>query len=225
MSKKAVVLLSGGLDSTTCLAIAKSEGYRCYPLSFDYSQKQRYELKCAKRIVQLLGTEEHRIMRLPIDDFKAATSMTDPTMPIPDYVGDGKIPNTYVPARNTIFLSFALAYAELVGAEDIFIGANQHDYVGYPDCRLEYLRAFEAMAVLATKAGVEGGRLQIHAPLLMLTKKEIIKKGIELGIDYGTTLSCYRPDDNGHSCGTCDSCTYRKKGFAEAGIADPTVYF
>lgn len=221
MQKKAVILFSGGLDSTTCLALAKAEGYDCYALSFDYGQKHSVELEIAKKITAFYGVQ-HRIVGL---DFRnLGSALTDETIAISDYKGDNAIPTTYVPARNTVFLSIALGWAEALNAFDIFYGANDVDYSGYPDCRPEYIQAFQTMANLATKAGVEGARYKIHAPLLRLAKHEIIKKGIELGVDYSQTLSCYRATKQAHACGTCDSCIYRKKGFEQAGITDPTVY-
>lgn len=223
MSKKTVILFSGGLDSTTCLAIAKAEGYECYALSFDYGQKHSVELTAAKRLAQLAGVKEHKIVSLGLS-ILGGSALTDAAMTVEDYQGSGAIPTTYVPARNTVFLSIALGWAEVIGAFDIFIGANDIDYSGYPDCRLEYLQAFEAMANLATKAGVEGAHYKIHAPLLRLRKHEVIQIGRKLGVDYSLTLSCYRADAMGRACGTCDSCTYRKKGFAAAGVADPTSY-
>lgn len=224
MSKKAIILFSSGLDSTTCLAIAKSLGFSCYTLSFAYGQKHCVEIENAKKVAKHFDVVEHKILTLPIDEF-GATSITEPNLAIPDYTGKKEIPNTYVPARNTIFLSFALSWGEVIGAYDIFLGANFIDYSGYPDCRPEYLEAFEKVATLATKAGVEGQSFKIHAPLLRMAKAEIIKEGIRLGIDYGKTISCYRANHEGKACGTCDSCTYRKKGFLEANVQDPTPYY
>lgn len=223
MIKKAVILFSGGLDSTTCLAIAKSEGFDCYVLSFDYGQKHYAELDAAKRIVQLMGAKEYKTVSLSIGEL-GGSALTDTKIDVPDYQGDGKIPSTYVPARNTVFLSIALGWAEVIGAMDIFIGANDVDYSGYPDCRPEYFHAFETLANLATKAGTEGARYKVHTPLLHLKKSEIILKGLSLGVDYGMTVSCYRLDAEGRACGKCDSCTHRKKGFIDAGILDPTRY-
>lgn len=220
MQKKAVVLFSGGLDSTTCLAIAKSQGFDCYALSFSYGQRHSVELEAAKKLAQQSSVAEHKILSLPLNEIKGS-SLTDPSLGIPNFNNDGAIPNTYVPARNTIFLSFALSWAEVINAYDIFMGANYIDYSGYPDCRPEYLEAFEKMAELATKKGVNGQRFNIHAPLLRLNKAEIIRKGIDLGVDYSQTISCYRADEKGRSCGQCDSCTFRKKGFDEVGIVDP----
>lgn len=221
--KKAIILFSGGLDSTTCLAIAKLQGFECYALSFEYGQKHNTELNAAKSIASHFGVKEHKVISIPIGAI-TGSSLTNDELAVPDYSGNDKIPSTYVPARNTIFLSFALSYAEVVGANDIFIGANYLDYSGYPDCRPEYLNAFETVANLATKAGVEGSRFHIHAPLLKMRKHEIISEGLKLGINYGTTVSCYRADEKGRACGKCDSCTYRKNGFKEAGVIDPTLY-
>jgi 7-cyano-7-deazaguanine synthase len=218
--KKAVILFSGGLDSTTCLAIAKSQGFECYALSFSYGQKHSAELEAAKRIVKAMHVVEHKIVSLDL----GGSALTDADKDIPDYKGDGAIPITYVPARNTVFLSVALGWAEVLGAFDIFFGANALDYSGYPDCRPAYIEAFEKLADLATKAGVEGAHYKVHAPLLHLTKADIIKEGIRLGVDYGITVSCYRADSAGCACGNCDSCTYRKKGFVAAGVVDPTKY-
>jgi 7-cyano-7-deazaguanine synthase len=225
--KKAVALLSGGLDSITVLAIAKSEGYAVYALSFRYGQKHLVELESARRVAESSGVEKHLIVDI---DLRAigGSALTDeievPKERSAKEMSSG-IPVTYVPARNTIFLSFALAWAETLGAEDIFIGVNALDYSGYPDCRPEYIEAFERMANLATKAGVEGTmRLKIHTPLIAMTKAEIIKKGLELGIDYALTHSCYDPAPDGFACGKCDSCLLRLKGFAEAGARDPVQY-
>lgn len=224
MSKKAVILFSGGLDSTTVVAIAKAAGYACYTLSFDYGQKHRSELDFAKRAADHLNVAEHRIVTVALNEI-GGSALTDTKMTVEDFKNDNSIPSTYVPARNTIFLSVALGWAEVLGAFDIFIGANHLDYSGYPDCRPEYLHAFETMANLATKAGVEGARYTIHAPLLQLRKHEIITQGIALGVDYSMTVSCYRADAKGRACGKCDSCVYRQKGFVEAGVVDPTRYF
>lgn len=221
MRKKAVILFSGGLDSTTCLAIAKDEGYECYVLGFDYGQKHLVELENSKRIAKAFQVAEHKIVTLPLF---GGSALTDSNLSVPDFEGNQHIPITYVPARNTIFLAMALGWAEVIQAYDIFIGINAVDYSGYPDCRPEYLHAFQAMANLATKAGVEGSQFQIHTPLIQLNKSEIIQKGLKLGIDYSMTISCYRADEKGHACGTCDSCTYRKKGFQEAGVKDSTIY-
>lgn len=224
MKKRAIVLFSSGLDSTTCLAIANKEGFETYALSFDYGQKHRVELDNAKRISKHFNVKEHKIVSLALNSI-GGSALTDDNIEVPDYQGTGEIPSTYVPARNTIFLSVALGWAEVLEAYDIFIGANDLDYSGYPDCRPEYFKAFEAMANLATKAGVEGKHFKINAPLLRLTKSQVIQKGIELGVDYGLTISCYRADQEGRACGKCDSCTYRKKGFKEAGVEDPTRYY
>ena len=223
MQKKAIVLFSGGLDSTTCLAIAKSEKFDCYALSFSYGQRHAIELEAAKQIAHQFNVTEHKILSLPLNEIKGS-SLTDTSMEIPDHQENSSMPNTYVPARNTIFLSFALAWGEVMGANDIFIGANNVDYSGYPDCRPEYLHSFEKMANLATNKGNNGQCYTIHAPLLHLDKAGIIRKGINLGIDYSQTISCYRADASGRGCGNCDSCAYRKKGFQEAAIADPTRY-
>ena len=223
MQKKAVILFSGGLDSTTCLAIAKSQRFECYTISVDYGQRHRYELENAKKLSKTMGAKDHKVVVVSLDAI-GGSALTDNKIDVPDFTGSVEIPNTYVPARNTIFLSIALGYAEVLGASDIFVGANELDYSGYPDCRTEYFKAYEAMANLATKAGVEGKHVKIQTPLLRLNKRDIIKKGIELGVDFGSTFSCYRPNAEGRACGSCDSCTYRKRGFAEAGVVDPTRY-
>jgi len=216
MPKRAVILLSGGLDSATTLAIAKREGFACYALSFRYGQRHGAELDAARRVAQHLGAAEHVILDIDLRQFGGSALTSD--IPVPkDRALDDSIPVTYVPARNTIFLSFALAWAEVLGAEAVFIGVNALDYSGYPDCRPEYIAAFQEMAHLATKAGVEGSsRLTIHTPLIRMTKAEIIRKGLELGVDFDMTLSCYDPDENGTPCGRCDACQLRAKGFAEA---------
>jgi 7-cyano-7-deazaguanine synthase len=222
MRKKAVILFSSGQDSTTCLAIAKAADFECYPLSFDYGQKHIAELENARRLAREMGVADHRIVTLNLG---GGSALTDADKNINDYVGDHKIPSTYVPARNTIFLAIALGYAETVGAFDIFIGANAVDYSGYPDCRPDYLEAFEKVASLATKVGVEtGASFKIHTPLLHLTKGGIIQEGVRLGVDFSKTISCYRADAEGRACGSCDSCKLRSKGFLEAGIPDCTVY-
>lgn len=221
--KKAVVLLSGGLDSSTCLAIAKEQGYDCYAISFSYGQRHAQELVAAKRVGQVFGVKEHRVVELNINQF-GGCALTDNSIQVPDYSGSKDIPITYVPARNTVFLSIALGYAEVLGAYDIFIGVNDVDYSGYPDCRPEFLQAFEHMANLATKAGVEGQAFRIQAPLLRMTKAEIIRKGVELGVDFGLTVSCYQVSAAGIACGRCDSCTFRAAGFLQANIPDPTPY-
>jgi 7-cyano-7-deazaguanine synthase len=225
--KKAVVLLSGGLDSATTLALARSQGFAVYALSVDYGQRHRVELDRAARIAKVLGAVEHHTVTLDLRAIggSALTAAIDvPKGRSAEDMSHG-IPVTYVPARNTILLGLALGYAETVGAFDIFIGANVLDYSGYPDCRPEFLAAFENLANLATKAGVEGtGRFLVHAPLVRLSKAEIIREGVRLGVDYSLTLSCYDPDEQGRACGACDSCLLRKKGFEEAGAPDPTVY-
>lgn len=221
--KKAVVLLSGGLDSTTCLAIAKSKNLDCYTISFDYGQKHRSELKQASRIASLLGAKKHEVVSLSIGSL-GGSALTDENIHVPDFNDSGEIPVTYVPARNTVFLSIALGWAEILEASSIYIGVSHVDYSGYPDCRPEYIEAFQNMANLATKQGVEGKPITIETPLLYLSKAETIRKGSELGVDYSKTISCYRANDQGLACGTCDSCKLRKAGFEEAGILDPTLY-
>ncbi len=221
--RAAVVLLSGGMDSATVLAYARREGVAVHALSIDYGQRHRSELEAARRIVEHLGAEEHRVVRV---DLRAigGSALTDETMAVPTTPTVG-IPPTYVPARNTVFLALALGWAEALDLRDLYIGANVLDYSGYPDCRPEYLRAFEALAQLATRAGVEeGARFRIHAPLLTLSKAEIVRLGSSLGVDYGLTVSCYRADEEGRACGLCDSCRLRRKGFLEAGLPDPTRY-
>ncbi len=224
--KKAVVLLSGGLDSATCLAVARSEGFACHTLAFAYGQRHDVEVEAARRVARALGALEHKVIRLDLRAFGGSALTDGIDVPRPGSTEEiGRdIPVTYVPARNTIFLSFGLAWAEVLGARDIYIGANALDYSGYPDCRPEFLEAFERVANLGTRAGVEGGRFRIHAPLLSLTKAEIIRLGTRLGVDYGLTHSCYDPDPRGLACGRCDSCLLRRKGFAEAGVPDPTRY-
>jgi 7-cyano-7-deazaguanine synthase len=223
MIKKAVILYSGGLDSTTCLAIARSEGFEPYAISFAYGQRHRLELEFAKANARPMGAKEHLVVEFDLRKMGGSALTSDIAVP-KEGVGD-YIPVTYVPARNTIFLSFALGWAEVLGAFDIFIGVNALDYSGYPDCRPEYVAAFETMANLATKAGVEGkGRFMVHTPLIRLTKAEIIGKGLSLGVDYSRTLSCYDPTPEGVACGLCDSCRLRQKGFAEAGVPDPVRY-
>ena len=219
---KAVVLLSGGLDSATVLAVARDRGYECFTLSLDYGQKHRAELAAAERVSQALGAEAHRVMEVPIGVL-GGSALTDAEIDVPEEGGEG-IPVTYVPARNTVFLSLALAWAEVLGAEAIFIGVNAIDYSGYPDCRPEFIEAFQGVAGLATKQAVEGQPMRIEAPLVNMTKAEIIKTGVELGVDYGLTVSCYRADDAGLACGHCDACRLRREGFAAAGLADPTRY-
>ncbi|MBL8430198.1 MAG: 7-cyano-7-deazaguanine synthase QueC [Dechloromonas sp.] len=223
MMKPAIVLLSGGLDSATCLAIARSQGFDCYCLSFNYGQRHCAELQAAERVVKAHGAVEHRVLNLGLAQF-GGSALTDTKIAVPtDGVHPG-IPVTYVPARNTIMLSLALAWAEVLGSDDIFVGINAVDYSGYPDCRPEYLAAFERMANLATKSGVEGHKLRIHAPLISLSKADIIRTGAKLGVDYGLTVSCYQADELGRACGVCDSCRLRAEGFAAAGVADPTLY-
>ena len=218
--KKAVVLLSGGLDSATVLAIARDQGFQCYALSVDYGQRHRSELEAARKVAQSLHSHAHQIIKLDLTAF-GGSALTDRTMEIPTSGEKTEIPVTYVPARNTIMLSLALAWAETLQSQDIFVGVNAVDYSGYPDCRPEYIQAFEQMANLATKAGVEGKKLTIHAPLMHLSKKEIIQAGLALGVDYGLTVSCYQADETGRACGICDSCRIRKAGFAAVHIADP----
>lgn len=220
--RPAVVLVSGGLDSATLLAIARAQGYRCHALSFDYGQRHRAELAAAAAVSRALGAAEHKVVGL---DLRAigGSALTDERIGLPTGQSPG-IPVTYVPARNTVFLAVALGWAEVLGAEDIFIGVNAVDYSGYPDCRPEYIRAFAAMARLATKAGVEGRPLRIQTPLIDLSKAEIIARGMALGVDYGDTVSCYAADAAGRACGRCDSCRLRRAGFAAAGVPDPTRY-
>jgi len=220
--KAAVVLVSGGLDSATTLAIARSDGFQCYALSVDYGQRHRVELQAAARVASMLEASEHKIICLDLTTF-GGSALTDSRMTVPTTPSSG-IPSTYVPARNTIMLSLALAWAEVLDSRDIFIGANAVDYSGYPDCRPEYLQAYETMANLATKSAVEGVRLQIHAPLVNLSKADIIRRGVEAGVDFSQTVSCYQPTDGGLACGQCDSCRIRRQGFEDAGMADPTAY-
>jgi 7-cyano-7-deazaguanine synthase len=220
--KKAVILVSGGLDSTTVLAMAKAEGYACYTISFDYGQRTRSELYAAERVSQVLGDVEHKVVHLNLDSI-GGSALTDTDIDVPEEETGG-IPITYVPARNTVFLSIALGWAEVLDCNDIFIGVNAVDYSGYPDCRPEYIAAFETMANLATRAGVEGQKLTVHTPLMELSKGDIIKKGMAMGVDYGLTVSCYQATDNGTACGRCDSCRLRRQGFEDAGVTDPTRY-
>jgi 7-cyano-7-deazaguanine synthase len=226
-TKKALVLSSGGLDSTTVLAMAKHAGYDLYAMSFDYGQRHLFELEAAKKIAHAYGVKTHLVVRTDLTRI-GGSALTDAIAVPKDRnmdAGEDEIPVTYVPARNTIFLSYALAWSEVLNAPDIFMGVNAIDYSGYPDCRPEYIHAFEQMANLATKAAVEGSfKIQIHTPLIQMTKAEIIRSGLELGVDYGQTHSCYDPDSLGNACGRCDSCILRKKGFADAGVADPTQY-
>jgi 7-cyano-7-deazaguanine synthase len=219
---KAVVLLSGGLDSATTLAIARRDGFSCHCLSVDYGQRHRAELDAAARVARALGAAGHRVMKLDLAAI-GGSALTDRNIAVPEAPTQG-IPITYVPARNTILLSLALAWAEVLSAQDIFFGANAVEYSGYPDCRPEYMRAFEAMANLATKAAVEGGKLTLRTPIIALTKAEIIRRGVALGVDYALTVSCYQAGDEGMACGRCDSCRLRRAGFETAGIADPTRY-
>jgi 7-cyano-7-deazaguanine synthase len=226
--KKAIVLLSGGLDSATTLAVARSEGFQCHALTFAYGQRHKQEIEAAKKVAESLDAAEHRIIEIDSATF-GGSALTDKTIAVPkDRIGmDGssQIPVTYVPARNTIFLSYALAWAEVLGAFDIFIGVNSTDYSGYPDCRAEFIAAFEKTANLATAAAIEGkDRYRIHAPIIEMTKSQIIKTGTKLGVDYSLTHSCYDPDSRGRSCGRCDSCRLRLKGFAEARLKDPIEY-
>lgn len=220
--KKAVVLLSGGLDSATVVAMAKAEGYACYSMSFDYGQRHRAELQAAERVARQLGVVEHKVIGMNLNGI-GGSALTDSSLAVPEEQVEG-IPVTYVPARNTLFLSLALGWAEVLGARDIFIGVNAVDYSGYPDCRPEFVEAFERLANLATKAGVEGQGFRIRAPLQDLSKAQIVQEGVRLGVDYGMTVSCYQADDEGRACGKCDSCRLRAAGFEAAGIADPTRY-
>ncbi|CAC9597585.1 7-cyano-7-deazaguanine synthase (EC 6.3.4.20) [uncultured Gammaproteobacteria bacterium] len=222
-NKKAVILLSGGLDSTTTLAIAQSQGFECFALSFDYGQKQKSELISATLAAKIFNTTKHRVMKISLSDI-GGSALTDNNIDVPDFVESDEIPITYVPARNTIFLSYALAWAEVLDCQDIFIGVNALDYSGYPDCRQEYIDAFETMANLATKQSVEGQKISIHTPLIKLNKAQIIQLGLDLGVDYKNTTSCYQANDQGEACGVCDACEYRKIGFIKAGIDDPTRY-
>ncbi|MGD8235347.1 MAG: 7-cyano-7-deazaguanine synthase QueC [Chromatiales bacterium] len=222
MSDRAVVLLSGGLDSATALAIAKDAGYDCYALSLSYGQRHAAELAAAKRVASAMGVSRHLVLPMALD-LIGGSALTDSSIHVPEKESPG-IPVTYVPARNTIFLALALGWAEVLEADDLFIGVNALDYSGYPDCRPEFIEAFEHLANLATKRAVEGQRVQVHAPLIRLTKAEIIRRGIDLGVDYGHTVSCYQADEEGRACGLCDSCRLRRRGFEEAGIEDPTRY-
>ena len=220
--KRAVILVSGGLDSTTVLAMAKAAGYACYTLSFDYGQRHRAELFAAERVSVALGDVEHKLVKLNLDSI-GGSALTDTSIAVPEEATEG-IPITYVPARNTVFLSIALGWAEVLGASDIFIGVNAVDYSGYPDCRPEFISAFEAVANLATRAGVEGQPLTVHAPLISMGKGDIIRAGIELGVDYALTVSCYQATAQGLACGKCDSCRLRAQGFKDADVKDPTHY-
>ncbi|CAN4276460.1 COG0603 Predicted PP-loop superfamily ATPase [Methylophilaceae bacterium] len=226
MTKNALVLLSGGLDSATCLAIAKSQGFECFCLSLDYHQRHIAELQAANKVAITLGAAAHKTAQLDLSLF-GGSALTDNTINVPESGTNpipAGIPVTYVPARNTIMLSLALAWAEVLHAQDIFIGVNALDYSGYPDCRGEYVEAFQQMANLATKSAVEGQKITIHAPLLEMTKAEIIHLGMQLGVDYAMTVSCYQADNQGHACGKCDSCRLRREGFTQARIQDPTRY-
>ncbi len=221
-AKRAVILVSGGLDSATVLAMARDQGYACYTLSFDYGQRHRAELLASERVSAALGDVEHKVVKLNLDSI-GGSALTDAAIAVPESESEG-IPVTYVPARNTVFLSIALGWAEVLGAQDIFIGVNAVDYSGYPDCRPAYIEAFETMANLATRAGVEGRKLNIHAPLMQMGKDDIVRAGIALGVDYSLTVSCYQAADDGSACGKCDACRLRRQGFLDAGVADPTRY-
>ena len=222
---RAVVLLSGGLDSATCLAIAREQGFEAYALSVAYGQRHAAELAAARQVAAALGAREHRLAHVDLGQF-GGSALTDPGIAVPEggARGEGDIPVTYVPARNTVLLSLALAWAEVLGADDIFVGVNAVDYSGYPDCRPEFIAAFQAVARLATKAGAQGRACTIHAPLIELSKAQIIARGTALGVDYGLTVTCYQADGQGRACGRCDACRLRRAGFAQAGIADPTRY-
>jgi 7-cyano-7-deazaguanine synthase len=221
--KKAVILLSGGLDSATVVAMARAEGYACYSMSFDYGQRHRAELQAAERIARQLGVVEHKVIGLNLNGI-GGSALTDSSIAVPEAPSEG-IPFTYVPARNTVFLALALGWAEVLDASDIFIGVNAVDYSGYPDCRPEFVEAFERMANLATRAGVQGQGFSIRAPLQRMSKGEIIQAGVRLGVDYALTVSCYQADDDGRACGRCDSCRLRAAGFVAAGVPDATRYF
>jgi 7-cyano-7-deazaguanine synthase len=216
----AVVLVSGGLDSAVTLALAREAGHACHALSFDYGQRHRVELECARRVACDLGAVEHRVLRLPLGEL-GGSALTDAAIDVPDHPGDG-IPVTYVPARNTVFLALALAWAEILGARHLYIGANAVDYSGYPDCRPEFIEAFERLSNVATRAGVEGEAFRVHAPLIALGKADIILTGARLGVDFALTSSCYDPDLAGRACGRCDSCRLRAEGFRRAGVPDPS---
>jgi 7-cyano-7-deazaguanine synthase len=220
--KKAVVLLSGGLDSATILAVARRDGYACHALSFAYGQRHKAELDAAAKVAKVQGAVEHKTVALDLSAI-GGSALTDASIPVPDHPTEG-IPSTYVPARNTVFLAVAVGWAEVLGAGDIFIGVNAVDYSGYPDCRPEFIEAFQKVANLGTKAGIEGQGIRIHAPLVKLSKVGIIKLGMGLGVDYGLTVSCYTADSQGHACGVCDSCRLRCQGFVDAGLPDPTSY-
>ena len=218
-----VVLLSGGLDSATTLAIANDQGFECYALSFFYGQRHAIELEAARKIAGSASVKEHRVVSIDLSEF-GGSALTDAAIKVPEAPTTG-IPVTYVPARNTVFLSLGLAWAEVLGAHDLFIGVNAVDYSGYPDCRIEFIHGFEKLANLATKAGVEGSRFTVHAPLIELPKADIITKGLQLGVNYGNTVSCYQPNRDGEACGRCDSCRIRREGFQSAGVVDPTRYY
>ncbi len=221
-ARKAVVLLSGGLDSATVLAMARAQGFDCYALSLDYGQRHHAELAAAGRVAGALGVSEHKVLPLSLDAI-GGSALTDSSIDVPEAGGEG-IPVTYVPARNTVFLALALGWAEVLGATDLFVGVNAVDYSGYPDCRPAFIEAFERLANLATKAGVEGGEFKVHAPLIEMSKAEIIRAGVGLGVDYALTVSCYQADEEGIACGVCDSCRLRSEGFQAAGVTDPTRY-
>lgn len=225
MAEKAVILLSGGLDSTTCLAMAKAQGFECYTLGFDYGQRHNSELKAAVRVAEAMSDNPHKVIRLNLDAI-GGSALTDENIEVPtgQSVDPDSIPVTYVPARNTVFLSIALGYAEVIGANHLFIGANAVDYSGYPDCRPEFIAAFEALANVATKAGVEGAGIKIHAPLMQMSKADIAQAGTELGVDYSLTITCYQADDAGRACGACEACHLRREGFEQANLPDPTNY-
>lgn len=218
----AVILLSGGLDSATVLAIARDKGFDCHALSLDYGQRHQSELAAARRVADSMGVRDHKILPLSLDAI-GGSALTDRSIEVPTAAGEG-IPLTYVPARNTVFLALALGWAEVLGATDLFVGVNAVDYSGYPDCRPAFIEAFERLANLATKAGVEGDRFRVHAPLIEMSKAEIIRTGVALGVDYGLTVSCYQADAQGAACGLCDSCRLRAAGFVAAGVTDPTRY-
>lgn len=222
VKERAVVLVSGGLDSATVLAMAQAQGYDCYTLAFDYGQRHRSELVAAENVARTGGAREHKVVKLDLSTI-GGSALTDNSIDVPTEAGAG-IPVTYVPARNTVFLSIALGWAEVLNASHIFIGVNTVDYSGYPDCRPAYIEAFQTMANLATKAGVEGRTITVHTPLIALSKAEIIQQGCRLGVDYGQTVSCYQADSEGRACGACDSCRLRREGFERAGIVDPTRY-
>jgi len=222
--KKCIVLLSGGLDSTTCLAVANSKGYECYTLAIDYGQRHKSELLAAKRVSDYFKAVNHKVIRIDLRAIGGSALTADIDVPDHDDLMDSDIPITYVPARNTMFLSIALGYAETLGANDMFIGVNAVDYSGYPDCRPEFIKAYEHMANLATKAQIEGQKFTIHTPLMDITKSEIIQLGHQVGVDYSITVSCYNADILGRACGECDSCYYRKQGFEQAQVSDPTLY-